>query len=232
MSISTVVVDSALPALHIPDGFLSPAVAAGGWVVAAAAVAYSARRANRDLDERAVPLMGVMAAFIFAAQMINFPVAGGTSGHLLGGTLAALLLGGPWLAIVVMTSVVALQAVLFQDGGLLAMGANIANMGVLTSVGGYGIVAVLRPLLRGRTGMLVAAGIGAWVSVEVSAAAAGLELAWSGTSALSVVMPALLGVHALIGLGEAAITAAALAFVVSTRPDLVGRMRAGSEVAS
>lgn len=233
MSIGVHVLEAGAPALHIPDGFVSPAVAAAGWVMTALAVSYSARRASRELDERAVPLMGVMAAFIFAAQMINFPIAGGTSGHLLGGTLAAVLLGGPWLAIVVMTAVITLQAVLFQDGGLLALGVNIFNMAVLTSLVGYALVAPARRILGSRsTGLLVVVFVAAWASVEVSAAATGVQLALSGTSELRIVLPALLGVHALIGLGEGAITAAALAFIASTRPELLGRLRqAPSEAA-
>jgi len=224
MSMVAQAVEVSAPAMHIPDGFLSPAVAAAGWVVTAVAVGYAARRANKQLDERAVPLMGVMAAFIFAAQMINFPVAGGTSGHLLGGTLAAVLLGGPWLAIVVMAAVISLQALLFQDGGLVALGANIANMGIITALVGWGIYSLLGALTRGRSGpSLAVAFLAAWVSVQVAALATSLELAVSGTSELSVVLPAMLGVHVLIGLGEGAITAAALAFVVSTRPELVAR---------
>ena len=125
------------PALHIPDGFVSAPVAAVGWVLAAAAIALAARRADRNLDERAAPLMGVMAAFIFAGQMVNFPVAGGTSGHLVGGALAAILLG-PWAAIIVMTAVVALQALLFQDGGLAALGVNTLNMAVISALVGMG----------------------------------------------------------------------------------------------
>lgn len=233
MSIGLQLIEGVAPALHIPDGFVSPSVAAAGWVVTALAVGYSARRARSELDERAVPLMGVMAAFIFAAQMINFPVAGGTSGHLLGGTLAAVLLGGPWLAIVVMTAVITLQAVLIGDGGLFALGLNVLNMGVLTSLVGYGLVASARRVLGGRsTAMLVVVFFSAWVSVEVSAAATGVQLALSGTSELRIVLPALLGVHALIGIGEGAITAAALSFIAATRPELLGRLRRSpSEVA-
>jgi cobalt/nickel transport system permease protein len=219
-------------ALHIPDGFVSPGVAAVGWVLTAAAVAYSARRANAELEERAVPLMGVMAAFIFAGQMVNFPVAGGTSGHLLGGTLAAILLGGPWLAIVVMAAVVGLQALVFQDGGLVALGVNVLNMGVLTSLVGWGVYAAALRITKGSApATLAAAFVAGWLSVEAATLATSLQLAVSGTSPLEVVLPAMLGVHAVIGLGEGAITAAALAFVASTRPELVGSLRSGRGVA-
>jgi cobalt/nickel transport system permease protein len=165
--------------------------------------------------------MGVMGAFIFAAQMMNFPVAGGTSGHLLGGALAAILLG-PWAAILVMTAVVGLQALLFQDGGLAALGANVFNMGVLTAFVGYGVYVLLRPLERAwAPGRVVAAFAAAWVSVEVAAIATSFQLAISDTSPLDVALPAMVGVHALIGIGEGLITAAALSFLLAARPDLV-----------
>jgi cobalt/nickel transport system permease protein len=162
--------------------------------------------------------MGVMAAFIFAAQMINFPVAGGTSGHLLGGALAAITLG-PWGAMLVMASVIGVQALLLQDGGLVVMGANIFNMGLLTVLIGYG---VYRSVLgRSRGVRLAVAGVAAWLSVMAGALSTSLQLWLSGTSSLGVVVPAMLGIHALIGVGEALITVAALAFIMQTRPDLL-----------
>jgi cobalt/nickel transport system permease protein len=205
-------------ALHIPDGFLNLAVALVFWVVTIIFVALAVRNTQGQFGERQIPLMGVMAAFIFAAQMINFPVAGGTSGHLLGGALAAIVLG-PWAGILVMTTVVGVQALVFQDGGLLVMGANIFNMGILTALIGYG-------LYRGTTGRsravrLSVAGIAAWLSVIAGALAVSFQLWLSGTSALRVVFPAMLGVHMLIGIGEALITVAALAFIEQTRPDLL-----------
>ena len=126
------------PQLHIPDGFLNLVVSLICWAITALILAIAISRTNKALGEKQVPLMGVMAAFIFAAQMINFPVAGGTSGHLLGGALAAIILG-PWAAMLVMTAVIAVQGLLFQDGGLLVMGANILNMGILTAAIGYGL---------------------------------------------------------------------------------------------
>jgi len=162
--------------------------------------------------------MGVMAAFIFAAQMINFPVAGGTSGHLLGGALAAITLG-PWAGMLVMTAVIAVQALLFQDGGLLVMGANILNMGLVTVAIGYGLY---RGVSRGnRTLKLTVAGIAAWLSVMAGALFTSLQLWLSGTSQLQIVIPAMLTVHALIGLGESLITVAALTLILETRPDLI-----------
>src|SRR5687767_837448 len=206
--------------LHIPDGFLNFVVSIVCWVVTAIVLSLAISRSNKSLGERQIPLMGVMAAFIFAAQMINFPVAGGTSGHLLGGALAAITLG-PWAGMLVMTAVIAVQALLFQDGGLLVMGANILNMGLITVAIGYGLY---RGVSTGsRTLKLTVAGIAAWLSVMAGALFTSLQLWLSGTSQLQVVIPAMLGVHALIGLGEAFITVAALTFIFQTRPDLLGK---------
>ncbi len=207
--------------MHIPDGFLSPGVYIICWAITIVALAAALRRTGRDIGERQVPLMGVLAAFIFAAQMLNFPVAGGTSGHLIGGALAAILLG-PWAAMLVMTSVVGLQALLFQDGGLLVLGANVLNMAIISPIVGYAVFTAARRLVgQARTGIWVGGMIGAWLSVMAAATATALQLALSGTSAFGVVMPAMLGVHALIGLGEGLITVGALAFVLSTRRDLL-----------
>ena len=205
--------------LHIPDGFLSFTVSIVCWVITAITISVAVSRSNKSLGERQIPLMGVMAAFIFAAQMINFPVAGGTSGHLLGGALAAITLG-PWAGMLVMTAVIAVQGLLFQDGGLLVMGANILNMGLVTVAIGYGLY---RGVSAGsRTLKLTVAGIAAWISVMAGALFTSLQLWLSGTSQLQIVIPAMLGVHALIGFGEALITVAALTFILETRPDLLG----------
>jgi len=204
--------------LHIPDGFLSIMVSVICWTITAVVIAIAVSRTNKALGEKQVPLMGVMAAFIFAAQMINFPVAGGTSGHLLGGALAAIVLG-PWAAMLVMTAVIAVQALLFQDGGLLVMGANILNMGLITAAIGYGLYRGVMNRPRGTK--LAVAGIAAWLSVMAGALATAFQLWLSGTSNLQTVAIAMLGVHALIGIGEALITVAALAFIFRTRPDLV-----------
>ncbi|MCC6500958.1 MAG: energy-coupling factor ABC transporter permease [Anaerolineales bacterium] len=212
-------------ALHIPDGFLSLVVSLICWAITAVLLAMAVSRTNKSLGEKQVPLMGVMAAFIFAAQMLNFPVAGGTSGHLLGGALAAIVLG-PWAAMLVMTAVIAVQALLFQDGGLLVMGANILNMGLITAAIGYG-------LYRGvanssRNTKLAVAGVAAWLSVMAGALATSLQLWLSGTSNLQTVVIAMLSVHALIGVGEALITVAALAFIMQTRPDLLDETSASA----
>ncbi len=212
--------------LHIPDVYLSFAVAAICWLVAALVLAVAVRRTNRSLGERQIPLMGVMAAFIFAAQMINFPIGVGVSGHLLGGALAAILLG-PWASMLVMTAVIAVQGLLFQDGGLTAMGANILNMGILTSAIGYGFY---RAVMGRRRGLILAsAGFASWLSVMAGALATSLEMWLSGTAALRLVVPAMLAVHAVIGLGEALITVAALAFISRTRPDLLNESSASAQ---
>jgi len=204
--------------LHIPDGFLNLVISLIFWALTAAAVGMAISKTNKALGEKQVPLMGIMAAFIFAAQMLNFPVAGGTSGHFLGGALAAIVLG-PWAAILVMTAVIGLQALLFQDGGLLVMGANIFNMGVLTAMIGFGLYRSV--LNANKTTRLAVAGIAAWLSTMASALITALQLWLSGTSQLQVVIPAMLGVHALIGIGEAIITVAALSFILQARPDLL-----------
>jgi cobalt/nickel transport system permease protein len=212
--------------MHIPDGFLSTDVALACAVPAAVCVGVGLRRANVDLDERRVPLLGVTAAFIFAAQMLNFPVAGGTSGHFLGAALAAILLG-PWLACLVMAVVIGVQAFVFADGGITALGANVLNMGVIGALLVGGLMHAARNLTgRGRNALLVIAGGGAWLAVMAGATATSLELAISGTVPLGTVLPAMLGVHALIGIGEAVVTVAAVSAVYATRPDLVRPVRA------
>lgn len=205
--------------MHIPDGFLSLVVSIICWAITASVVGLAISRTNKSLGEKQIPLMGVMAAFIFAAQMINFPVAGGTSGHLLGGAMAAIVLG-PWAGMLVMTSVIAVQGLLFQDGGLVVMGANILNMGLVTAAVGYGLYRSVAG--QSKSIKLATVGVAAWLSVMTGALLTSLELWLSGTSDLQIVIPAMLTVHALIGLGEALITVAALGFIMQTRPDLLG----------
>jgi cobalt/nickel transport system permease protein len=208
--------------MHIPDGFLSTEVAVACAAPAAAAVAIGLKRANAELDERRVPLLGVTAAFVFAAQMLNFPVAGGTSGHFLGAALAAILLG-PWLGCLVLAVVLLVQAFVFADGGITALGANLFNMGVVGGLLVGGLMHGARMLAgRGRTALLAVTAVGSWLAVMAGAAVAAVELAVSGTVPLDTVLPAMLGVHAVIGVGEAVITVAAVSAVLATRPDLIG----------
>jgi cobalt/nickel transport system permease protein len=212
--------------MHIPDGFLSLTIALFFWAVTIITVGIAISKTNKSLGEKQVPLMGIMAAFIFAAQMLNFPVAGGTSGHFLGGALAAIVLG-PWAGILVMTAVIAVQGLLFQDGGLLVMGANIFNMGLLTAMIGFGLY---RSVIGRKKGVrLAVAGVAAWLSTVTAALLASLQLWLSGTSRLEIVLPAMLGVHVLIGLGEAIVTVAALAFIEQTRPDLLSEKATSSK---
>jgi cobalt/nickel transport system permease protein len=211
--------------MHIPDGFLSTTVSILLWLVSALVIALALKQVGKDLGERQVPLMGVLAAAIFAGQMLNFAVAGGTSGHLMGAALATILLG-PWAAVLVLTTVVAVQALIFQDGGLVVLGANIFNMAIVGVAVAYMAYRTIR-LLSGerRWGLYVAGFLAAWLSVEISALAVALELSLSGTSPASLAIPAMAGVHALIGVGEGLITVGALAFIASARPDLI---KAGS----
>ena len=213
------------PQLHAPDGFLSAEVSVAMWLLTLAVLVVAVRRTNETLDDRAVPLLGVTAAFIFAAQMFTFQVAGGTSGHLLGGVLAAVLLG-PWAGTLVMTCVVAVQALMFQDGGVLVLGANIFNMGIVGTLGGFYVYRSLAALLGGEDrGRIPAAVVAAWLAVVAGAALMAVQLAVSRTSAIELALPAMVGVHVVIGIGEAVITAAALAFIAVTRADLLHAAR-------
>lgn len=207
--------------MHIPDGFLTAATAATTYVVSAGGVAGAVRVANKKMGEKHIPMMGILAAFIFAAQMLNFPVAGGTSGHVIGAALAAIILG-PWAGVLIMSCVLIAQSLIFQDGGLLALGANIFNMGIIASFGAYYIYRLAGSFFGdGRNAKLASGFIAAWGSVVLASVACALELAISGTSPLSVVLPAMTGVHALIGLGEGAVTVAVLGMVWATRADLL-----------
>ena len=209
-------------ALHIPDGFLSLPVSLITWIFAIALIALSLNKVQANYKERAVPLMGVCAAFIFAAQMINFPIPGGTSGHLLGGTLAGVLLG-PWAGSLVMVAVFIVQAVFFQDGGLTALGANITNMGLIGTFLGYYLYKTIRYAIGRNTwpGMLAGTAVAAWCSVFIAAIFTAIQLALSGTVPLEVAVSAMAFWHVLIGIGEALITVMAVSFVWRSRPDLL-----------
>ncbi len=213
-------------AMHIPDGFLSVPVSICLWLVSILVVGYSLKRVRLDLGERQVPMMGVLAAAIFAGQMLNFAVAGGTSGHLIGAALVTILLG-PWAATLVLTCVIVIQALIFQDGGLLVLGANIFNMAIVGVAVAYMVFRTSRRLVGNRPwGLLVSGFLAAWASVEIAALGTALELSISGTSPANIAIPAMGGVHALIGIGEGLITVGALAFLRTTRADLLGLTRA------
>jgi cobalt/nickel transport system permease protein len=204
--------------MHLPDGFLSLPVAAGVGAAAAGAVALALRKCRTELDDRAEPLLGVTAAVIFAAQMVNFPILGGTSGHLMGGVLAAVVLG-PWPGVLAMTCVLIVQCFLFADGGLLALGANVFNMAVVSCLAGGAIYSLLRSFFREP----IAAGIAAWCATILSAAFCALELAASGAFGLTRTLGLMVGIHAAIGLGEAIITGLVVAALLRRRALLVAR---------
>lgn len=205
--------------MHIPDGFLTAPTAITTGVVSAGALAQSVRTAGHSYNERQIPLVGLTAAFIFAVQMINFPVGLGTSGHLVGGALAAILLG-PWMATLVLSIVLIVQAIGFADGGITALGANISLMGIVAGAGAYLLFSVLVRLLpRTRIGFLTATAATAWASVVVASALCAVYLLLRGFP--SEVFAVMIGLHALIGVGEAVITTAVVGAVVQARPDLV-----------
>jgi cobalt/nickel transport system permease protein len=206
--------------VHIPDGFLDAKTALVTTGLAVTGLGFALRQVRRELPPRRVPLLGLSAAFLFVAQMVNFPVAGGTSGHLLGGALVAALLG-PAAAIVVVATVLIVQCFLFADGGLLALGANVFNMGLVATLSGYAIYRLAFRLLPGTRGRVAAIAFAGWCSTVLAAISCAGQLAWSGTVAWHVALPAMAGVHMLIGLGEGAISALVLVAIARTRPDLL-----------
>jgi cobalt/nickel transport system permease protein len=215
--------------MHMPDGFLSKQVALTMDGVSAATILYASRRLSPDRSARVVPMMGVLAAFVFAAQLLNFPVIGGTSGHLVGGALLGILLG-PLAGFLAMTTVVIAQALILQDGGLLALGANVFNIGAVTSFSGY---TIFRMAAGGRTDgrrLATAAFCAGWLSTMLSAACCSLELGLAGAIPLKIGLPAMTGYYAIIGIIEGVLTAGVLSFLSRMRPDLV-RGDFGSRVA-
>ncbi|MEU3979517.1 energy-coupling factor ABC transporter permease [Streptomyces sp. NPDC026672] len=209
--------------MHVPDGFIDAPVSGVTGVVAAGAIAVSLRGARRELDERTAPLAGLVAAFIFAVQMLNFPVAAGTSGHLLGGALAAILVG-PYTGVLCVSVVLLMQGILFADGGLTALGVNITDMAIVTTVVAYAVFrGLVKVLPRTRRSVTGSAFVAALVSVPAAAVAFTLIYAIGGTTdvAIGKVATAMIGVHVLIGVGEAVITALTVGAVVAVRPDLV-----------
>jgi cobalt/nickel transport system permease protein len=206
--------------MHIPDGFLDAKTLAVTGALSAGGLAVAARQVKRTLPRNKIPLLGLSAAFVFAAQMLNFPVAGGTSGHLLGGVLAGVLLG-PGAAAVVIACVLLVQALLFSDGGVLALGANIFNMAFIGAVGGSAIYCGVLKFLPGLRGQITAVFFAAWCSTLLASLACAGELALSGTLSPGLVFPAMLGIHALIGIGEGLITALVILTIARTRPDLL-----------
>ena len=209
--------------MHIPDGFINAGTSVAAGVVAAGGVAVCIRRSAEVLEDKQAPMAGLVAAFVFAVQMLNFPVASGTSGHLLGGALAAILVG-PWAGALCVAVVLMVQALLFADGGLTALGLNVVNMALVTAFVGYGAFLLLRRVLPRSPGSVVlAAGTSGFISVVAASIAFSVEYAVGGTASVSAatVAAAMVSVHMLIGIGEGAITAAAVGAVMAVRPDLV-----------
>ncbi|MBU1078309.1 MAG: energy-coupling factor ABC transporter permease [Spirochaetes bacterium] len=207
--------------MHIPDGFLDPKTWITFNILSASGITFALNRIKKQIEEKSIPLIGVMAAFIFAAQMINFPVAGGTSGHFMGGVLAGILLG-PLTGFVVLSTVLIIQCFIFQDGGLTVLGANIFNMGIIGSVLGTYLYRFFFKLLgSNKNNSLVSAFAGAWFSIVLAAISCAVQLAVSGTVPLITALPAMAGIHALIGIGEGIITVLVLSYIQRVRPDLL-----------
>ena len=206
--------------MHIPDGFLDGKTMVTTAALSVGGLSLAVRQLRRQLPRRRVPLMGLAAAFVFAAQMLNFPIAGGTSGHLLGSVLIAVLLG-PAAAVLVLAAVLIVQCLVFADGGLLALGANIFNMGIVGGVGGYAIYRGVQRLVGGPRSVIMGAAFAAWCSATIAAVMVAGELALSGTVPWTIVFPAMVNVHLLIGLGEAAITVLVVVAIQRARPELI-----------
>jgi cobalt/nickel transport system permease protein len=214
--------------MHAPDGFLTAGTAVATGAISATTIGIVLRTGQKNLSERQIPLAGASAAFLFAAQMVNFPVAAGTTGHLLGGALAAVLLG-PSLGTLVLTTIVVVQALLFADGGITALGYNVLNMAIVTSLGGYGAYRLaLAVLPRSRTSHAAAAGVAGTVSVLASAVAFSLEWLFGASAPVpfDTVFASVVGIHIPIALAEGAITAAVVGSILASRPDLVPRAAA------
>jgi cobalt/nickel transport system permease protein len=214
--------------LHIPDGFLDAKTYGTLWGVSGGTVAYALYKVKDSLDEKKIPLLGITAAFIFAAMMLNFPVAGGTSGHVVLALLACILLG-PWEGFLTIVVVLAVQCFFFADGGLTALGANIFNMAIVAGLVSYALLQVTEKPLAKRLGekaaLLSTTAVFAWLGIVLASAACAIELSLSGTVPFHVALPVMVGVHSVIGIGEAIISVVVLTVVLQSRPDLVDAYR-------
>ena len=209
--------------MHVPDGFLDAPTSLITAAVAAVGIGIALKGARRELDDRVAPLAGLVATFVFATQMLNFPVAGGTSGHLMGGALAAVLVG-PYTGLLCLTVVLVVQSLLFADGGITALGTNVVLMAIMAVVGGYVVFRAAQLILPKRLSMVApAAAVGAIASVVLSAGAFVVLYAVGGVIPIpfDTLLTAMVGVHVVIGIGEAVITFLVVASIVSVRPDLV-----------
>lgn len=206
--------------MHIPDGFLANRLALSLDVISGAGIMYAARMAKVDYSNRMVPIMGVLGAFVFAAQMLNFPILGGTSGHLIGGSLLAILLG-PLAGSLTMATVIIAQALFMQDGGLVALGANIFNIGTVTCLSGYAVFKLIVGSADSGKRLLWAGFFAGWFSLMISAACCALEMGLSGAIPLRAGLTTMLGYHAIVGIVEGTLTAGVLSFLKKVRPDLM-----------
>jgi cobalt/nickel transport system permease protein len=208
--------------MHIPDGFLSPPVWGAFDVVSGSFLACAMQQVGRRVEERAVPLMGVLAAFVFAAQMVNLPIAGGVSAHFLGGALVAILLG-PWSGLVLISTILIVQCFLLQDGGIAALGANVWNMGILGSFGAYWVARGVQALMRSPRALFWSGFLAAWVTIVVSSLSCASMLSVSHVVAWKVSLSLLSGVHAVLGILEGLVTGTILVSISKIRPDLLDR---------
>ncbi|MHA1712763.1 MAG: energy-coupling factor ABC transporter permease [Candidatus Ranarchaeia archaeon] len=207
--------------MHIPDGFLDLSIAAVFYLVSALGEWHATREAARQLNDKLLPRVALVTAAVFAAQMLNFPIVGGTSGHLIGGTLLAFFFG-PWIAVFSLTVIIVLQAFVFGDGGIIALGANIFNMAIITPLIGYYTWRTIRRVVSGSNGDILGLGLGAWLSVVIASLSCGLQIGLSTIFPFTVLetVPAMLFWHVIIGLGEAIITITTVILIRRSRPDL------------
>ena len=206
--------------MHIPDGFLDTKTIVATTTLSVVGITAAWRQTKNHIQPQRIPLLGVAAAFVFAAQMLNFPVAGGTSGHLMGAVLSTVLLG-PGAAIIVMSCVLVVQCFLFADGGVLALGANIFNMAILGSIVGDVLYRSIHRMIGGERGRIVAVAVASWCSVVLASICCAGELAWSGTVSWQAAFPAMGGIHAVIGIGEAVFTCLIIVAIKKARPELL-----------
>lgn len=212
--------------MHIPDGFLTPAVWGAFDVVGAAAVAVGLYQTSKSLQEKAVPMMGVLSAFVFAAQMLNVPVSGGTSGHFLGGALVGIVLG-PWTGLVVMAIILSVQCLVFQDGGIAALGANIFNMGILGCWLSAYLFRLMHTLWPGTRGRFCASFTASWLTILLASLSCAAQLTYSGVVSMKLAVVVIGGVHSILGLVEGLVTATVIASLARTRPDLLNLAEPG-----
>ncbi len=208
--------------MHLPDGFLDARTALLSTGAAATGLGIALRQVRATLQPRQMPLLGLAAAFVFAAQMLNFPVLGGTSGHLIGGVLTAVLIG-PSAAVIVIACVLIVQCLMFSDGGLLALGANVFNMAIVSVCGGYFVFRLARKAIRMEESRatVFAAAFAAWCGTVLASISCAGQIALSGTAPWGLVFPAMANVHMLIGIGEGLATGLIVQAVLRRRPELV-----------